>query len=49
MPFKNNLVVSFFLIGYITFDQHMLFFSEFINEFSLTWYSTLKALMNKWT
>ncbi len=31
----------FSLLDTLTFDQHMLFFSEFFNGFSLAWYSTL--------
>ncbi len=27
----------------LTFDQHMLFFSESVNGFSLTWYSTSRS------
>ncbi len=30
-----------FLLDTLTFDQHMLIFTEFFNGFSLSWYSTL--------
>ncbi len=46
MAFKKNpRVVTyylFWLLDTLTFDQHILFFSEFFNGFSLAWYSTLK-------
>ncbi len=29
------------LLDTLTFDQHVLFFSEMFNGFSLAWYSTL--------
>ncbi len=34
----------FKLLDTLTFDQDMLFFSEFFNVFSLAWYSTLIIL-----
>ncbi len=36
----------FLLLDTLTFDQHKLFFSEFFNEFSLAWYSTLNVMTN---
>ncbi len=34
-------IIIFILLDTLTFDQHMVFFSEFVNVFSLEWYSTL--------
>ncbi len=38
----------FWLLDTLTFDQHILFFSELFNGFSLAWYSTLKRMLLLW-
>ncbi len=44
MAFKKQKLAwpfIYFLLDTLTFDQHMLFFSEYFNGFLLAWYSTL--------
>ncbi len=52
MAFKTKTSVvrySFLLLDTLTFEQHMVFFSDFFNGFSLAWYSTLKLLPSLFT
>ncbi len=46
MTFKNktSMVRVFFLLDTLTFDQHILFLSEFFNGFSLEMYSTVQSV-----
>ncbi len=42
----KKLIFRDYCVHYKSFDQHMLFFSDFFNGFSLAWYSTLKTMEN---